>query len=98
MINTKSMIMNPGVFSVLFRKVLPVSLRESGRANVIGQLGLWVKWNRILELGGAIEPAWTRNDAENSPVRGFKAARAGGPVRPVSEPADRVFRKGRCEP
>lgn len=62
MINTKSMIMNPGVFSVLFRKVLPVSLRGSGRANVIGQLGLWIKWKRILELGGAIDPAWTRND------------------------------------
>jgi len=57
MINAASLIRKPGVVSVLFRKFLPVSHRGSGRANVIGQLGLWIKWKRILELGGAIDPA-----------------------------------------
>ncbi len=64
---------------MLFRKFLPVSQSGFGRANVIGQLGLW---NRNLVLGGAIDPAGTRNDIRKLARARIKAARAGGTCSP----------------
>lgn len=71
------MIGKPRVFSVLFRKFLPVSLRECGRANVIGPSGLKqtepTSGARRRDRSGGD----TRNDSEKLARAWTKAERAG---------------------